>query len=61
MNTGHSEREPGLVRKAQEVQYVGVCNVELGCIGDEANEVGRDRSKTLVCHTEEFGFCSESS
>lgn len=60
-STGHSEREPGLIGKVQEAQYADICNVELGCIGGRANEVGRDRSKTLVCHAEEFGVYSESS
>lgn len=57
----HSEREPGLIGKMQEARYADICNVEMGCIGGKANEVGRDRSKTLVCHAEEFGFYSESS
>lgn len=56
-----SEREPGLIGKVQEAQYAGICNVELGSIGGKANEVERDRSKTLVCHAEEFGVYSESS
>lgn len=30
-------------------------------VGGKANEVERDRSKTFVCHTEEFGLYSESS
>lgn len=37
-------RESSLVGKVQEVQYAGICDVELGCKGDKANEVERDRS-----------------
>lgn len=58
LNIWHSERESGLVGKVQEVQYVGVRNMELGCTGDRANEVGKDRSLTLA---EEFGLLSEST
>lgn len=55
-STRYSKRELGLVRKCKKFSMLVFVMWSQAVVGGKANEVERDRSKTFVCHSEEFGL-----